>query len=151
MSRTSRAKSSLPPGVGTAHTSSSRKSQVSSWIRHGREACAALGSLIAGFGRRCDWVDGDSRASERKSQPKDHQNGKQAEAYHIFGMTAQVPIHHMVGGVEARPDQKASQKHRRGIDSDQYQQGGDADPGLEGANIVDQVLVAGRKQDQRDA
>ena len=86
-----------------------------------------------------------------KSQPKGRQNGKQAEAYHIFGMTAQVPIHHMVGGVEARPGQKASQKHRRSIDSDQCQQGGDADPDLEGADIVDQVLVGGRKQDQRDA
>jgi hypothetical protein len=51
-----------------------------------------------------------------KSQPKGRQNGKQAEAYHIFGMTAQVPIHHMVGGVEASPQQKASQKHRRSVD-----------------------------------
>jgi hypothetical protein len=51
-----------------------------------------------------------------KSQPKGRQNGKQAEAYHIFGMTAQVPIHHMIGGVEASPQQKASQKHRRSVD-----------------------------------
>src|SRR5438270_715832 len=35
-----------PPGVGSAHTSSSRKSGVSSWMRHGREVCAASGSLI---------------------------------------------------------------------------------------------------------
>jgi hypothetical protein len=90
-------------------------------------------------------------ASERKSQPKDRQNSKQAEAYHIFGMTAQVPTRHMVVGVEARPGQKASQKHRRSIDSDQCEQGGDADPDLEGADIVDQMLVAGREKDQRDA
>src|SRR6266540_4374762 len=45
---TSRGKSSGPPGVGSAHTSSSRKSRVSSWIRQGREVCAVLGSLIRG-------------------------------------------------------------------------------------------------------
>ena len=39
-------KSSRSPGVGNAHTSSSRKSRVSSWIRQGREVCAELGSLI---------------------------------------------------------------------------------------------------------
>src|SRR5512132_3396808 len=43
---TTRGKSPGPPGVGSAHTSSSRKSRVSSWIRHGREVCAVFGSLI---------------------------------------------------------------------------------------------------------
>ena len=42
--RTSRGKSSGPPGVGSAHTSSSRKSGVSSWIRQGREVCAVSGA-----------------------------------------------------------------------------------------------------------
>ena len=42
-SRTSRGKSSGPPGVGSAHTSSRRKSRVSSWIRQGREVCALFG------------------------------------------------------------------------------------------------------------
>ena len=42
---TSRPKSSASPGVGTAQTSSSRKSRVSSWMRHGRDVCAVLGSL----------------------------------------------------------------------------------------------------------
>ena len=37
---TSRGKSPGPPGVGSAHTSSSRKSWVSSWMRQGREVCA---------------------------------------------------------------------------------------------------------------
>ena len=44
--RTSRGRSSGPPGVGSAHTSSRRKSGVSSWMRHGREVCAAFGSLV---------------------------------------------------------------------------------------------------------
>src|SRR5215208_2170834 len=48
ISCTSRGKSSGPPGVGSAHTSSSRKSRVSSWIRQGREVCAVFGSLIHG-------------------------------------------------------------------------------------------------------
>src|SRR5450755_3998943 len=43
---TSRGKSSGPPGVGSAHTSTSRKSWVSSWIRQGREVCALFGSRI---------------------------------------------------------------------------------------------------------
>ena len=43
---TSRWKSSGPPGVGSAHTSSSRKSGVISWIRQGREVCALFGSLM---------------------------------------------------------------------------------------------------------
>jgi hypothetical protein len=43
---TSRGKSSGPPGVGSSHTSSSRKSRVSSWIRQGREVCALFGSLM---------------------------------------------------------------------------------------------------------
>src|SRR5215203_2163069 len=46
ISCTSRGKSSGPPGVGSAHTSSSRKSRVSSWIRQGREVCAVFGSLM---------------------------------------------------------------------------------------------------------
>src|SRR5262249_47258599 len=45
-SATSRGKSSGPPGAGSPHTSSSRKSRVSSWMRQGREVCAASGSLI---------------------------------------------------------------------------------------------------------
>src|SRR5438093_1391789 len=45
---TSRGKSSGPPTPGSAHTSSSRKSWVSSWIRQGREVCAVFGSLIRG-------------------------------------------------------------------------------------------------------
>jgi len=104
--------------------------------------CAALGSLIAGFGRPAIGLAESCLPPKVKSQPKGRQNGKQAEAYHIFGMTAQVPIHHMVGGVDARPEQKAS---RRSIDSDQCQQDGDADPNLESAYVVDQVLVVGRK------
>ena len=43
---TSCGKSSGPPGVGSAHTSSSRKSRVISWMHHGREVCAVSGSLI---------------------------------------------------------------------------------------------------------
>src|SRR6266851_8557879 len=43
---TSRGKSSGPPGVGNAHTSSSRKARVSLGIRQGREVCAVFGSLI---------------------------------------------------------------------------------------------------------
>ena len=43
---TRRGKSSGPPGVGSAHTSSSRKSRASSWIRQGREMCALFGSLM---------------------------------------------------------------------------------------------------------
>ena len=45
---TSRGKWPGPPGVGSAHTSSSRKSRVSSWIRQGRDVWAVLGSLIRG-------------------------------------------------------------------------------------------------------
>ena len=44
--RTRRGKSSGSPGVGSAHTSSSRKSRVSSWTRHGREVCVLFGSLM---------------------------------------------------------------------------------------------------------
>jgi hypothetical protein len=44
--RTSRGKSSGPPGVGSAHTSSSRKPGVSSCMRQGREACAAFESFM---------------------------------------------------------------------------------------------------------
>ena len=46
VSRTSRSKSSSAPGVGSAQTSSIRKSGVSSWIRQGREVCAVLGSRM---------------------------------------------------------------------------------------------------------
>src|SRR5215204_3372300 len=46
ISCTSRGKSSGPPGVGSAHTSSSRKSRVSSWMRQGRDVCAVFGSLM---------------------------------------------------------------------------------------------------------
>src|SRR5207302_8617951 len=46
MRRTSRGKSSGPPGVSSAHTSSTRKSRVSSWIRQGRAVWAVFGSLI---------------------------------------------------------------------------------------------------------
>src|SRR5215204_651187 len=46
--RTSRGKSSGPPGVGSAHTSSSRKSRAISWMRQGLEVCAVFGSLIRG-------------------------------------------------------------------------------------------------------
>src|SRR4051812_30326538 len=42
---TSFGKSSGPPGVGSAHTSSRSKSGVSSWIRQGCEPCALAGSL----------------------------------------------------------------------------------------------------------
>src|SRR5215218_10136447 len=48
ISCTRRGKSSGPPCVGSAHTSSSRKSRVSSWIRQAREVCALFGSLIRG-------------------------------------------------------------------------------------------------------
>src|SRR3954454_895254 len=41
---TSSGKSSGPPGVGSAQTSSSAKSRVSSWIRQGRSVCALFGS-----------------------------------------------------------------------------------------------------------
>lgn len=34
------------PGVGSSHTSSSRKSSVSSWIRHGLPMCSAFESFI---------------------------------------------------------------------------------------------------------
>jgi hypothetical protein len=43
---TSSGKSSGPPGVGRAHTSSSRKSGASAWIRQGREVCSLSGSLM---------------------------------------------------------------------------------------------------------
>ena len=46
--RTSRGKSSRSPGVGSSHTSSSRKSDVSSWIRHGCAVWAVAGSLMIG-------------------------------------------------------------------------------------------------------
>src|SRR5215208_5411903 len=48
ISCTSREKSSGPPGVGSAHTSSSRKSPVSSWIRQGRTVCAVFESFMRG-------------------------------------------------------------------------------------------------------
>src|SRR5918996_909037 len=48
ISCTSRGKSSGRADPGSAHTSSSRKSRVSSWIRQGREVCAMFGSLIPG-------------------------------------------------------------------------------------------------------
>jgi hypothetical protein len=43
---TSRRKSSERPVPGKSHTSSSRKSRVSSWIRQGWEVCAVFGSRI---------------------------------------------------------------------------------------------------------
>src|SRR5258707_7956827 len=52
ISCTSRGKSSGPPGVGSAHTSSSRKSAVRSWILQGRAVCAVFGSLIRGLRKR---------------------------------------------------------------------------------------------------
>src|SRR5262249_22086264 len=39
-------KSAAPAGAGSALTSSSRKSGVSSWIRQGREVCAVFGSRM---------------------------------------------------------------------------------------------------------
>jgi hypothetical protein len=44
---TSRGKSSGPPGVGSAQTSSSSKSGAISWMRQGTDVCAVFGSLIA--------------------------------------------------------------------------------------------------------
>jgi hypothetical protein len=46
-SRTSRGKSSGPPRVGSAQTSSTRKSPVSSWMRQGRRVWAVFASLMA--------------------------------------------------------------------------------------------------------
>lgn len=45
---TNRGKSSGPPGVANAHTSSTMNSGAISWIRQGREVCAVFGSLIRG-------------------------------------------------------------------------------------------------------
>ena len=39
-------KSPAPPGVGSAQTSSSRKSGISSWMRQGRAVWVASGTLI---------------------------------------------------------------------------------------------------------
>jgi hypothetical protein len=46
ISATSRPKSSRPPRHRSSHTSSTRKSRDSSWIRHGRDVWAVDGSLI---------------------------------------------------------------------------------------------------------
>ncbi len=58
ISSTSRGKSSGPPGVGSAHTSSSRKSRVSSWIRQGQlSAWAWLRSWIGARQMLFAWDD----------------------------------------------------------------------------------------------
>src|SRR4051794_25621250 len=60
---TSIGKSSRSPGVGSSHTSSSRKSGVSSWMRQGREVCAEFGSFIRPlriitYKRACTYLTG---------------------------------------------------------------------------------------------
>jgi hypothetical protein len=86
----------MSTSIFTSHRASPRLEQSPS---------PALGSLIAGFVLLCDEVGGELPASERE-EPAQWPPGRQAglDLSHL-GMTAQVPIHQMVGGVN-RPTRK---------------------------------------------
>jgi hypothetical protein len=76
------------------------------------------------------------------------QQDETAEPPLIEEMAAQMPIERVIDGVNCSGDDEANECDADALRSDQRDQHASADADLEGADVIEQMQVVGRKVDQ---